>query len=270
MDGHDLLMFYMSTLENTRQGAESTQPSRPVKHHKGQCFLAVPSILLRRRHHAAAIVFSVHGGGDPHFVVCIPLSVHCHRGSSRRKAEQQTLNGDGGIIDLFVGLLAELVPFLAAVAVKAETNAVKEVIGLAFYLHRGQIFQLLRYREGVGIGLLAEFPSEVIACANGEIENFREDLQPCRVVGKAAQRTVSPCHDEIVIGAYPAEKGSIIGDLRHVEESLCIGKGNVQHFGIFFLLSVSAERIIQYIKISHSLYCPHFLFCLNQRVLSLV
>ena len=175
------------------------------------------------------------------------------------EVKQQALDGDGRIIHGLVGLAAQSVADLAAVAVNAVADAVEEAPVLSVHRDCGQIAQMLRHGDRVRALLEAEIMQEVVSAAGGEIIELLREGHAVRVVEKAVQRAVAARDDKGRIRRERAEPGRIVADRCHIG----IGKrllreARVQSACLLRTAAVSGLRIKKHIL--HTVLSPFGIF----------
>ena len=62
---YDLCLFYVLTLEDSRERRESSDLALAVHDHRGYGTLGVQPVLIGGRHHSAAVKAAVHCGREP-------------------------------------------------------------------------------------------------------------------------------------------------------------------------------------------------------------
>ena len=172
--------------------------------------LRVQAVLVRGDHQAAAVEATVHCRREPDFFETVFLAVHGDDGVGRLVVEQQALDGDRGII---YGLVHRrhslLVADLAAVAVEAVADAVDKATRLAVYRDGRQILEIFLDGEGRLADFLAEIVQEIVARADGVIEDLVREVQPVRLVDEVVDRAVAAGQDHTVLGSETAQEGGI-------------------------------------------------------------
>lgn len=209
-------MLHMLALENGGEHHQGLQLARAVIDHHGQLPAWVGPVLIRGRHHAAAIVPSEHGRSQPDLLEFMPDPVHGNDGIGGLIVEQQALDGDGGIVDGLVALFSLLIAHLAAVAVDAVADAVQESVALALHLHGGQAQQIFFQREGFAALGLAQVREEIVAAAGGVIINFIRDVQALRVVDEPIQGAVSAGKDDPGLRIQTCKQLGIVVNFGHI------------------------------------------------------
>ena len=105
--------------------------------------------------------------------------------------EQQPLDGNRRVIDVFFSLYAEPVARLTAVAVDSVADAVQEAAFLSLYFDNRQLFQIIVEQDHSVHGILANVIPEVVAGACREIVHRPVQHTAAVAVDKMIQRAVA-------------------------------------------------------------------------------
>ena len=215
----DYLLFDVLTLEDGGEVDEGVDLARAVHHHTGDVALGIEAVLMGSRHHSAAVEATLHSGREPCLFKLEPLAVDLNHGIGGLVVEEQTLDGDRGVVDWLVGLLLLPVALLAAIAVDAVAYAVDELARLALYGNGGQIGYVLVYLRGSVAGLFLKVVPKVVAAARREIEHLVFDIVAVRVVDEVVECAVAAAQTHLVVGSDALEervvalKGDYIDEL---------------------------------------------------------
>ena len=134
--------------------------------------------------------------------------------------EEQSLDGDSGIVDLLLAGFSHLVADFAAVTVDAVADTVDEALLHAVYFNEGKILNILVDLLGSVAGLLAEVVPEVVARSCREEVKRLYDVDAVGVIDEAVERTVAAAEIEFVIRIETCKESIGIGDLCDVLERI--------------------------------------------------
>ena len=102
--GYHLVMLYMLALENAGKNGQRFELAGAVHQHHRKRAVMVQPILRRRYLHAADVIAAVHGGREPYMLEALRFAVHRDSCTDRVIPKQQPLDGDGGVVYVFLAL----------------------------------------------------------------------------------------------------------------------------------------------------------------------
>ena len=206
-------MLDVLALEDGGEGHEGRETAFAVEEHDRQLACGIHTILRGGGIHAATVVAALHGGSQPSLLIGEFLAVHNYGGCGGLVVEQQTLDGDGGVVYGLVGLSLLLsVSDLTAVSVDTKAYVVEEAVALALDFHEGQILYVGEKGERLVVGLQIQVAEEIIARAAGSIKNLTGDCKPFGVIDKTVDGTVTAAQDDGVVPLQGSKKISVIRD----------------------------------------------------------
>ena len=133
--------------------------------------------------------------------------------------EEQSLDGDSGVVDLLLAGFSHLVADFAAVTVDAVADTVDEALLHAVNFDEGEVLDVFVDLYGSVADLLAKVVPEVVACSCREEVKRLYDVDPVGVVDEAVERTVAAAEIEFVIRIETCKESIGIGDLCDVLEN---------------------------------------------------
>ena len=244
-DGDHFGMLYVLSLENGGEDEERFELSGAEQDDRGNGAFGVQAVLRRGDIHAAAVVATVHGRGKPDLFVGLGDAVNGDGCGGGLVVEQQSLDGDAGVVDGLVGFFRQLVADLTAVAVNAVADAIEEPVALSVDGYGGKVPDV--FGEGNescfgGGNILAE----VVPAAHGVVEEILRVGQVGCEIDEFVQGTVPAGNHQLVIFADACEKFRIILDFADVAEiQLPVTEQLMQSLGAVKAFSAAGERVVE-------------------------
>ena len=118
-----------------------------MEHQYGNFSVLTQPILIRSRHHTAAVEFAVHDRGKPYFLITVAFTVHNDSRVFRLKVKQQPGDRDLCVVDrlrLFpvLVLFPQLFSNFTAIAVDTEADVIKEQAGFSLYIYTRETLKI--------------------------------------------------------------------------------------------------------------------------------
>ena len=202
----ELGLFDVLALEDARERDQGDDFALAVHDHAGDLVLGVEPVLVRRRHHAAAVEATLHRGRQPHLLKGEAFAVDLHLGVGGLVVEQQALDGDGGVVNRLVRVLALTVALLAAIAVDAVADAVDKFARLSLDRHGRQVREVGVDFLGSIARLFVQVCPEIVAAARRVVVDGVFKIVAVDVVDQIVERAVAAADADLVAGVELREK----------------------------------------------------------------
>ena len=182
----------MLSLEDGREHNQRFELGLSGHDHGRHAPFRVEAILSGSAHHTAAIKASLHGGCQPDRAVGFGVAVHADICQRAVIAKQQTLDGNGGIIDGLVRFQSLFVADFATIAVNAIPDAVEKIACHAIDRNGRQVLKVWIKQEGRVIPGAFCIAQEVVAAPGCEVIDVPCGRLAAHVVDKVVQRALAP------------------------------------------------------------------------------
>ena len=161
-----------------------------MKEHQGDLFVACISILIRCRHHTAAVIAAVHRRCYPNLFEGHFLSVNGYGCINRLEVKKKSLDCNCCIVRLLF-LAFQLISNLTAIAVDSKSNAVDKFSLFSLHSNGGKLFYVIINKERISCLCLSYIPCKIVTRTARIIIHVVFERETVQIIYDSVQRTVT-------------------------------------------------------------------------------